>query len=146
MRRFERMMATPTTKMKLACMRASSEGGSMPPSLRAASPSRASLFRCRAQTPSSPRSYTQASLARAAYQRPRRLALLSGALRLAMRQGPRDTRAAVPPPAASPRSGSGFPPRWNRPKHTLLSCFFLSCAAKLNMIKSLYRDIRDAFF
>lgn len=38
MRRFERMMATPTTKMRPACMRASSEGSSMPPPVRAASP------------------------------------------------------------------------------------------------------------
>lgn len=38
MRRFERMMATPTTKIRLACMRASNESSSMPPPFRAASP------------------------------------------------------------------------------------------------------------
>lgn len=38
MRRFERMMATPTTKIRLACMRASNESSSMPSPFRAASP------------------------------------------------------------------------------------------------------------
>ncbi|KZC10627.1 hypothetical protein WN55_00379 [Dufourea novaeangliae] len=50
MRRFERMMATPTTKMKPACMRASSEGSSMPPPFRAASPPPA--LRCCCPSPS----------------------------------------------------------------------------------------------
>lgn len=38
MRRFETMMATATTKIRLACMRASNECSSMPPPFRAASP------------------------------------------------------------------------------------------------------------
>lgn len=38
MRRFDKMMAMATTKMRIACMRASNEGSSMPPPFRAASP------------------------------------------------------------------------------------------------------------
>lgn len=38
MRRFEMMMATATTRIRLACMRASNESSSMPPPFRAASP------------------------------------------------------------------------------------------------------------